>query len=265
MIKIDGKTKVFGVIADPIEHVKATEMYNNRWLFKDKNYVMVPIHVLNSNLVKVLHGLKSTSNFHGLCVTIPHKIELAKQCDFLMPNAKQIGAVNVAYFNNKRELIGENFDGEGFVSGLEAKGFSVKGKKIFISGAGGAARGIAFAMAKYKASLIVISNRTKDKAIMLSDSIKRWYPGFSVKVSNDTTDCEILINTTSLGLNNEDKLPFELDKSSSGTLVADIIMQPEMTKLLKLAQSKNLKIHFGKHMLNYQADLMEKFLTKQII
>ena len=79
-----------------------------------------------------------------------------------MPNAQKIGAVNVAYFNKKRELIGENFDGEGFVSGLEAKGFSVKGKKIFISGAGGAARGIAFAIAKYKASLIVISNRTKD-------------------------------------------------------------------------------------------------------
>ena len=226
---------------------------------------MVPIHVLPSNLDKVLKGLKSTSNFHGLCVTIPHKIELAKQCNILMPNAQRIGAVNVAYFNKKRELIGENFDGEGFVSGLESKGFSVKGKKIFISGAGGAARGIAFAMAKYNASLIVISNRTKDKAVMLSDSIKSWYPGFSVKVSNDTTDCEILINTTSLGLNNEDKLPFELDDQPSGALVADIIMQPELTKLLRLAQSKNLKVHFGKHMLNYQADLMEKFLTKQII
>ena len=265
MIEIDGKTKVFGVIADPIEHVKATEIYNNLWLCKDKNYVMVPIHVLPSNLDKVLNGLKSTSNFHGLCVTIPHKIELAKQCNVLMPNAQKIGAVNVAYFNKKRELIGENFDGEGFVSGLEAKGFSVKGKKIFISGAGGAARGIAFAIAKYKASLIVISNRTKDKAVMLSDSIKSWYPDFSVKVSNDTTGCEILINTTSLGLNNEDKLPFDLDNLSSGTLVADIIMQPELTKLLRLAQSKNLKIHFGKHMLNYQADLMENFLTKQII
>ena len=265
MIKIDGKTKVFGVIADPIEHVKATEIYNNRWLFKDKNYVMVPIHVLPSNLDKVLKGLKSTANFHGLCVTIPHKIELAKLCNVLMPNAQRIGAVNVAYFNKKRELIGENFDGEGFVSGLQAKGFSVKGKKIFISGAGGAARGIAFAMAKYNASLIVISNRTKDKAVMLSDSIKSWYPGFSVKVSNETTDCEILINTTSLGLNNDDKLPFELDDQPSGALVADIIMQPELTKLLRLAQSKNLKVHFGKHMLNYQADLMEKFLTKQII
>ena len=265
MIKIDGKTKVFGVIADPIEHVKATEIYNNRWLFKDKNYLMVPIHVLPSNLDKVLKGLKSTSNFHGMCVTIPHKIELAKHCNILMPNAQRIGAVNVAYFNKKRELIGENFDGEGFVSGLQAKGFSVKGKKIFISGAGGAARGIAFAMAKYNASLIVISNRTKDKAVMLSDSIKSWYPGFSVKVSNDKTDCEILINTTSLGLNNEDKLPFELDDQPSGALVADIIMQPELTKLLRLAQSKNLKVHFGKHMLNYQADLMENFLTKQII
>ena len=70
MIKIDGKTKVFGVIADPIEHVKATEIYNNRWLFKDKNYVMVPIHVLPSNLDKVLKGLKSTANFHGLCVCV---------------------------------------------------------------------------------------------------------------------------------------------------------------------------------------------------
>ena len=265
MNKVNGKTKIFGVIADPIEHVKAPSIYNNRWINENKNYLMIPVHVSGVNLSRVISSFKSISNFYGFCVTIPHKVEVAKLCDILNPNAQMIGAVNVAYFNEKRELIGDNFDGEGFVVGLNSKGHTVKNKNIFIYGAGGAARSISFALAKNNVASLTLSNRTLKKAEHLSKLIQKWYPNLSIKLSDDVSKCDILINTSSVGLNKNDKISIEIKNASRNSLIADIIMEPEITKLLKEAKSLKHKIHLGKHMLDYQADLMENILTKQIL
>ena len=129
MLKVNAKTKLFGVLADPIEHVRAPDIYNERWIYNNKNQLMIPIHVKKENLQSTIEGLRSLSNFYGFCVTIPHKVDVAKYCDKLLPNAEMIGAVNVAYFNKKRELIGNNFDGDGFISGLKSQGYDVKGKR----------------------------------------------------------------------------------------------------------------------------------------
>ena len=142
-----------------------------------------------------------------------------------MPNAEMIGAVNVAYFNKKRELIGDNFDGDGFIFGLKAHGYDIKGKKIYLVGAGGAARAIAFSLAKQNVFSIYISNRTEEKVSNLCNSILKWYPNLNIKSSNDFSNCDILINTTSLGLNDADKLPFDVKKSPSNSLIVDIIMK----------------------------------------
>ena len=265
MLKVNGKTKLFGVIADPIEHVRAPEIYNDRWLYNNKNLMMIPIHVKRNNLKTAIEGLRSLSNFYGFCVTIPHKVDVSKFCDFIMPNAEMIGAVNVAYFNKKRELIGDNFDGDGFIYGLKAKGYDIQGKRIYLAGAGGAARAIAFSLAKHNIFSIYISNRTEEKVRNLCNSILKWYPNLNIKSSNDFSNCDILINTTSLGLNDTDELPFDVEKSPSNSLIVDIIMKPEMTNLLKKAELTNRKIHLGKHMLDFQIELMEKFLTKDIL
>ena len=120
MLKINSKTKLFGVLADPIDHVRAPDIYNENGYIIKKS-INDPIHVKQENLMSTIDGLRSLSNFYGFCVTIPHKVDVAKYCDILLPNAEMIGAVNVAYFNKKRELIGNNFDGDGFISGLKLK------------------------------------------------------------------------------------------------------------------------------------------------
>ena len=265
MIDVDGKTKLFGVIADPIDHVKAPEIYNKKWLNRNKNFLMVPIHVKPKNLSFVINGLRSISNFFGFCVTLPHKVEVAKLCDDLNPNAQMIGAVNVAYFNKNRELIGDNFDGEGFVAGLIGEGHSIENKKVFIYGAGGAARSISFALAKYKASSLTLSNRTFSNAKKLSNLVHNWYPNMVINLSNNCSSCDVIINTSSVGLDEKDKISIDIKNVPVNALITDIIMQPEMTKLLYTAKLKNHCIHLGKHMLAYQADLMENILTKQIL
>ena len=264
MLKVNAKTKLFGVLADPIDHVRAPDIYNERWIYNNKNQLMIPIHVKKENLQSTIEGLRSLSNFYGFCVTIPHKVDVAKYCDILLPNAEMIGAVNVAYFNKKRELIGNNFDGDGFISGLKSQGYDVTGKRIFLAGAGGASRAIAFSLAKNQVYSIYIINRTEATASDLCNSVLKWYPDLDIKLYKDFSECDILINTTSLGLKESDELPFDVDKSSSSSLIADIIMKPEMTRLLNKAKLINRKIHLGKHMLDYQIELMEKFLTKDI-
>ena len=264
MLKVNAKTKLFGVLADPIEHVRAPDIYNERWIYSNKNQLMIPIHVKKENLQSTIEGLRSLSNFYGFCVTIPHKVDVAKYCDILLPNAEMIGAVNVAYFNKKRKLIGNNFDGDGFIFGLKSQGYDVKGKRIFLAGAGGASRAIAFSLAKNRVCSIYIINRTEATASDLCNSVLKWYPDLDIKLYKDFSECDILINTTSLGLKESDELPFDVDKSSSSSLIADIIMKPEMTRLLNKATLINREIHLGKYMLNYQIELMEKFLTKDI-
>ena len=231
---------------------------------RNKNQLMIPIHVKKENLHSTIEGLRSLSNFYGFCVTIPHKVDVARYCDMLLPNAEMIGAVNVAYFNKKRELIGNNFDGDGFIAGLKSQGYDVTGKRIFLAGAGGASRAIAFSLAKNQVYSIYIINRTEGTASDLCNSVLKWYPDLDIKLYKDFSECDILINTTSLGLKESDEPPFDVDKSSSSSLIADIIMKPEMTRLLNKAKLINRKIHLGKHMLDYQIELMENFLTKDI-
>ena len=259
---IDGKTKIYGVIADPIQHVKAPELLNSFWKEKNSNNVMIPIHVSSDNLEKAIQGLKLIPNFLGFCVTIPHKVKIASLCDKLLPMGQKTGAVNAVVFNSKRELVGNNFDGKGFVDGLKERGHSLLEKNIFIAGAGGAARGIALALAEEKIKSITLSNRTEKNTLLLSQLIKKWYPDLPVVISSDPQNNDILINATSLGLNDKDKLPFPLVNILNKTIVADIIMDPENTKLLIEAKKNNLKIHYGKHMLEYQLILIEKFLTQ---
>ena len=123
-----GTTKIYGCIADPIEHVKAPTLFNSIFIKKNIDAVMIPIHVPSDNLTNVLESLKLIKNFHGLTVTIPHKTVISKLCNYLEPDAKFTEAVNWIKFNSKRQLIGNNFDGKGFVDGFIGQNYILNNK-----------------------------------------------------------------------------------------------------------------------------------------
>ena len=125
-------TKIFGCIADPISHVKAPTIFTS--IFKDKNIdaVMIPIHVSENNLINVIEALKGIKNFCGLTVTIPHKTSVTHLCDILEPDAEITGAVNWIKFDKERKLVGNNFDGKGFVNGFLKRNYFFK-KTIYKS------------------------------------------------------------------------------------------------------------------------------------
>ena len=260
---VNGDTKVFGVLADPIKHVKAPEYLNKLWFNNKKNQIMIPIHVQLLNLHKTINNLKLIPNFYGFCVTIPHKEMVYDLCDHVLPSAKMTKAVNVAYFNDKRELIGANFDGQGFIEGLKKNNHSVKNKNIFVIGAGGASRGIVFSLIENNCKSITISNRTKSKAFDLINEIKKWHSTFDIKVSEIPENADIIINSTSIGLSKDDELPINERFLNKNVLVVEIIMEPEITNLLKKCISKDIPFHKGKHMFVNQINIIDNFLTKR--
>lgn len=262
---IKGPTKLFGVIADPIDHVRAPMVFNPVFAERGIDAVMVPLHITPDQLEVSIRGLAAMPNMGGICVTIPHKMTMAALCDELGLAAQLTGAVNAVRFQDGR-LIGDNFDGEGFTAGLTGEGHSLDGKNVLMIGAGGAARAIAAALATQPVARLTIANRTLDKAQAIVEMLSPHHRGLElVAVAADDietlkADQDILINTTSLGLHEGDDLPCALDGLKPDALVADIIMIPPVTAWMAAAEKKGLKTHAGKHMLDYQRDLIGGFI-----
>ena len=141
----------------------------------------------------------------------------------------------------------------------------IKDKKICIFGAGGAAVSIAYSLAKQKIKSLKIINRNIDKAQELMKKIKVIDKDLFIKVIEYKdnyllNDDDIIINTTSLGLHKDDKLPFDVYKTSEKAVIADIIMHPLDTELLKQAKNLGRSVHHGKYMIESQIDLAGNFL-----
>ena len=259
---VTGKTRLFGVIAHPADHVRAPMVFNPLFADRGLDHVMVPVDAPPADLAAVIDGLRAMPNFCGLAVTIPHKMALAEMCDTLGPAAKLTGAVNAVRFDADGSLHGDNFDGVGFVAGLRQYEHEPAGKSVLMIGAGGAARAIALALCDAGVAELQILNRTQEKAQQIVEDLSALagHEQASAVSSHDGAAMDFIINTTSLGLHDGDALPLSLDTVSSQALIADIIMVPAKTAWLADAERRGLATHYGRHMLDCQAELIGSFI-----
>ena len=261
---VEGTTRVFGVIAHPADHVRAPMLFNPHFAATGLPHVMVPIDAPPSQLEAIVAGLRAMPNFGGLAVTIPHKMAFADLCDTLGTAAKLTGAVNAVRFDSDGSMHGDNFDGAGFVAGCHGNGFDVAGRNILLIGAGGAARAIAAALSGAKINKLHIANRNLKKAQDLVQLLSQK-TGFKRATAVSLVDCDgsdadMIINSTSLGLKEDDPLPLPLNNLKENIVIADIVMLPAETKWLLAAKAAGLKVHYGRHMLDYQMELIGKFI-----
>ena len=261
---VEGTTPVFGVIAHPTDHVRAPMVFNPHFAATGLPHVMVPIDAPPPRLEAIITGLRAIPNFRGLAVTIPHKMALANLCDTLGTAAELTRAVNAVRFDNDGTMHGDNFDGAGFVAGCRGNGFDVAGKNVLLIGAGGAARAIAVALCQAGINEFNIANRNLKKAEELVQLLS-WKIGFNQATAVALADCDgsganMIINSTSLGLKVDDPLPLPLNNVKGDTVIADIIMVPSETKWLAAAKAAGLQVHYGRHMLDYQMELVGKFI-----
>nr|1NVT_A Chain A, Shikimate 5'-dehydrogenase [Methanocaldococcus jannaschii]1NVT_B Chain B, Shikimate 5'-dehydrogenase [Methanocaldococcus jannaschii] len=262
---INAKTKVIGLIGHPVEHSFSPIMHNAAFKDKGLNYVYVAFDVLPENLKYVIDGAKALG-IVGFNVTIPHKIEIMKYLDEIDKDAQLIGAVNTIKIEDGK-AIGYNTDGIGARMALEEEIGRVKDKNIVIYGAGGAARAVAFELAKD--NNIIIANRTVEKAEALAKEIaeklnKKF--GEEVKFSGldvDLDGVDIIINATPIGMYpNIDVEPIvKAEKLREDMVVMDLIYNPLETVLLKEAKKVNAKTINGLGMLIYQGAVAFKIWT----
>ncbi len=259
-------SKIFTLIGDPIEGTLSPVMMNAAFRSLGLNHTYVAVRVPGKLLVDAVVGLRAM-DVSGLNVTIPHKISVITLLDGLDESAAMVGAVNTIK-NRQGKLIGFNTDGEGALRNLESRSVRVKGKKTLLLGSGGAARAIAFSMAKAGAEL-TIANRTASRATQLAAAIGSRL-GVKVgsmqmnraKLAAAVKESDILVNSTSVGMRpNDSKTLVTSDIMHDGLVVYDIVYKPLRTRLLQEAERAGAKTVEGLGMLVHQAALAFEIWT----
>jgi shikimate dehydrogenase len=259
--EITGTTRLFAVIADPIAHVRACEAFNPRFRERGLDAVLVPFHVRPADLAAALDGFRALANLGGVLVTIPHKEAILELVDGIGPQAARVGAANVVRRTDHGRLEAENFDGLGFVAGLEAAGRPPAGRDVLVVGAGGAGKAVAYALAEAGVRRLVVANRDGARAQALAAGVRSVFPAVRTTAGPpDPAGFDVVVNATSLGLEPDDPLPFDPGAADAGTLVAEIVMKPERTRLIEAAAARGLPVHLGRHMLDHQVPLLARFI-----
>lgn len=264
LIPFTGATRVIGLIADPIAQARAPGMLNA--LLESRGLlgpcVMVPLHFSPAALPGFIAALKTMHNLAGCVVSMPYKAMVADHLDALTPEGRLVGAVNLIRRDPDGQLTGTALDGEGMVAGLMKAGWRVEGADCLLAGAGGAAAAIAFALAKHGCRSLAIINRTADRAEALAGRVRAAFPKVRATCGIDPmAGFDIAINGTSLGMQAGDVLPFDPAVIERSSLVAECVIAPEMTALLKTAQTHGRAIHTGVPMLAAQLEMMLEFMN----
>ncbi|MFJ8512673.1 shikimate dehydrogenase [Lysinibacillus xylanilyticus] len=245
--------KWFAVMGDPIEHSKSPAMHNAWFEELSIDATYIPVHVSSENLESAVAGLK-TLGASGWNITIPHKTAIIPYLDELDELAQKMGAVNTVVRTKEGRLKGYNTDGVGFVRSLEESvGKSHKDKPVLLIGAGGAARGIAFAMQQQGYTNLTIANRTVANAQAIVDEMGIGHAISLAEAEETLADFGILVQMTSAGLATGNfSMPFSLERLAKGAIVADIVYNPLMTPFLKAAEEKGATVVTGLGMFVHQ-------------
>jgi shikimate dehydrogenase len=263
-MRITGHTRILFILADPVEHVRGSDMLNRWFEAQGDDVAASPLHVVPADLGRVIDAIRAVRNVAGFGVTIPHKIAVGALLDRLTPRARQVGAVNFVRRDSDGTLTGDNVDGVGFVDGLARAGVGVAGRSVLLLGAGGAGRAIAFGLAEACAARIVVANRTASRAAELAAAVGAAFPACEVVAGEASlSGVDVLVNATSVGMHGPDALPLDVSALTSATDVAEIIMAPEVTPLLREAERRGCRTVPGRFMLEEQIKRVKAFVLRE--
>jgi len=244
--------KKYLVIGNPIEHSLSPKLHNH-WIKQNNLDAVYDKKLLKEGDIERIISELRNNNISGINVTVPFKKSVIPFLNELTSVAKETESVNTIYIK-KNHIIGDNTDVVGFERALQYINYNVKGKKAFILGAGGVVPSIIFALKKMGISDIVLSNRTREKA----EALKKKYSNLKVINWGDSINSDIIINATSLGLKEDDKIKLDYSKIGSKKLFYDVVYNPPKTKFLLSAEQLSGRAENGKMMFAYQAQLAFK-------
>lgn len=260
---LDGATRLFPIIGDPIRFVKSPQQLTRGFSARGHNALCLPMQVANDDLKVVMRALTLTGNVDGLLITMPHKQSAFAYCTSSSETARLLGAVSVMRRNADGTWHGDMLDGRAFVKAQTDHGARVKGGRALLIGAGAAGSAIAVALLAAGISELIIHDADESRSAWLAgrlgESGRR-----RVRVGPaDPTGCTLVFNATPMGLADEDPLPVRRDLLDASMFVGDVIAGQGITRLLAAAQSAGCKTANGVQMVDAVQEMMLDFLLGQ--
>ncbi len=268
LIEISGSTRVFPVIGWPVEQVRAPLVFNAYFKKYGLDAVCIPMRVCPENYVGFVQQVMNASNVGGIFVSIPHKPASVEVAEIVTQSATIAGAANAIYRGADGRIVVDLIDGEGFVRALDrtseltvSAGFDYFGSTALVVGCGGVGCAIAASLATRGMQKIRLIDIDHNLTARLVYRLQTYFPQLDIAIHTyDTSQYDLLVNCTPLGMYPNDALPFGLDGLKQDAVIADCGMKIEMTELLRQAMARGYRIQKGKEMFFEQAPLyMDRF------
>ena len=247
---ITGKTTLIAHLGYPTEAFKAPLIYNPWFEKNGVDAVVVPMGVQVADYPATLAALARITNLRGALVTMPHKVTTLALVAEASPAARIAGACNALLKRADGSWFGDQFDGAGFVRGVERKGFALRGCRAFVCGAGGVGSAIAAALAGAGAAELMLFDRDAGAAESLRERLLGHYRSLRVASgANDPAGYDLVVNATPLGMHAGDALPFDPTRIAPSSFVGDVVMASGATPLLRAARERGCATQPGVDML----------------
>lgn len=247
---ITGHTRFLAHLGVPTESFKAPMIYNP-WFEKcGIDAIVVPMGCEAEDFAAFLPLLFRMRNIAGALITMPHKVSVVGLLDEASTTVKVCGACNAVRRDASGRLVGDMFDGEGFVRGVLAKGRAIEGASVLVVGSGGVGSAIAASLARAGAARLCLFDTRAESAERLAAKLKAHYPALTIVTgSRDPAGHDIVVNATPLGMNPGDPLPMDMERVAPSALVGEVVMKQEETPFLAAARARGCATQIGTDML----------------
>ena len=247
---INGNTQFIAHIGYPTHTFKSPMIYNPYFASAGINAVVVPMGCQTPDYSVFLKSIFTLTNIAGALITMPHKVVTVGLLDEVTATVRVAGACNAVKKLPDGRLVGDMFDGAGFVRGVQRKGFDLSGKRVLVVGTGGVGCAISASLAGAGIAAISLFDVNEASATALSDRLKQNYPAIEVRTgSNDPADHHLVVNATPMGMNEGDALPMDVSRISPDAFVGEVVMKTEMTAFLQAAKNRGCRVQVGSDML----------------
>ena len=247
---IRGTTALIAHLGYPTATFKAPMIYNPYFEKHCIDAVVMPFGCKAEDYADVFKAVFRLTNIHGALITMPHKVTTVGFLDDVSTTVKIAGSCNAVLRRPDGTLLGDMFDGAGFVRGVERKGQKLKGARVLVVGSGGVGSAIAASLAAVGIAGIGLFDSNSTSSDELGKRLRQYYP--ELEVTTGTTDpagYDVVVNATPLGMKDGDPLPVDVTRIKPDTFVGEVVMKEEMTPFLRAAQTKGCPIQVGTDML----------------
>jgi shikimate dehydrogenase len=249
-MNIDGNTELIAHIGYPTHSFKSPLIYNPYFEKEGINALVVPMGCKAEHYPAFLKSVFQLTNIRGALITMPHKVTTLALLDDVTPTVKVAGACNAVKLDQNGRLVGDMFDGAGFVRGVQRKGFVLTDKRVLVVGTGGVGSAIAASLAAENIQAISLFDVNMQSCEDLAQRLKHEYPKIEVHTgSNDPEGHDLVVNATPMGMNEGDPLPMDVARISPDAFVGEVVMRTEMTSFLQAAQKRGCRVQVGSDML----------------